>query len=75
MTRMEGTWSYRYKGVELHAESLDALVSAIAELGIAPKAQKKVQELEKAMNEVQGGSEEWITLKIKRDVWEEVARV
>lgn len=73
MTRQEGTWTYRKDGVELSSYSLDRLITALSELGIKPRAEKEVKRYEEEMERAEGGSDAWVTAKIKRDIWAEVA--
>lgn len=73
MTRnTNGVWSFRREGLELSAPSLDSLISAFTELGIKPRAEKKIQELTAEMERLVGGSDEWVIAKTKRDVWKEI---
>lgn len=75
MTRnTTGVWSYRRDGLEISSSSLDSLISALMELKIKPRAEKKAQEFEEEMNRLEGGSDEWLVAKIKKEVWEEVAK-
>ncbi len=74
MTRnSEGTWSYKRGGVQITSSSLDDIILALTELSIKPRAQKEVERYEDEMRSCEGGSDEWIAAKIRRDVWAEVA--
>ena len=73
MTRDNGVWSFRWRGVSISAPTLDELVNAVASLGITPRAKTKVDEYEREMELLCPGTEPWIIAKTKRDVWKEVA--
>lgn len=73
MTRDNGVWSFRWRGVSISAPTLDELVNAVASLGITPRAKMKVDEYEKEMEKLCPGTEPWIIAKTKRDIWKEVA--